>query len=108
MLKRKSKVYASHGSQWRELLQQQHQALHTLLSAEHGREHKPATEPWGAAVEGADLPRHLSSEKHLEKDKDVLPAENSLFSSQNETQQLQDNAPSGASGLSQPQTQRSG
>lgn len=38
----------------------------------------------------------------------MLPAGNSLFSSQNETQQLRDNAPSGASGLSQPQTQRSG
>lgn len=23
---------------------------HTLLTAEHGREHKPAVEPWGAAM----------------------------------------------------------
>lgn len=34
----------------------------------------------------ADLPRYLSPEKYLEKGKNVLPAENTLFSSQNETQ----------------------
>lgn len=56
----------------------------------------------------ADLPWYLSPEKYLEKGKNVLPAENSLFSSQNETQQFWDNTPSGARGLSQPQTQRSG
>lgn len=67
-----------------------------------------ATEPRGAAMGEADLPRYLSPEKYLEKGKNVLPAENTLLSSQNETQQFRDNAPSGAGGLSQPQTQRSG
>lgn len=54
-------------------------------SAPHGHMTE-ATEPWGAAMGEADLPRYLSPEKYLEKGKNVLPAENTLFSSQNETQ----------------------